>query len=49
VTTLARDRFCCPHVDSPSVFAHVLDAERCGFYLIAPGRALVPRRAAGVV
>jgi GH15 family glucan-1,4-alpha-glucosidase len=30
------DWFCCPRFDSPSVFASLLDAERGGFYRIAP-------------
>ena len=30
------DWFCCPRFDSPSVFAAILDAERGGFYRIAP-------------
>ena len=32
------DWFCCPRFDSPSVFASLLDAERGGFYQIAPDR-----------
>jgi GH15 family glucan-1,4-alpha-glucosidase len=32
------DWFCCPRFDSPSVFASLLDAERGGFYRIAPDR-----------
>jgi GH15 family glucan-1,4-alpha-glucosidase len=32
------DWFCCPRFDSPSVFASVLDAERGGFFRIAPDR-----------
>jgi GH15 family glucan-1,4-alpha-glucosidase len=30
------DWYCCPAFDSPSVFASILDAERGGFYRIAP-------------
>jgi pentatricopeptide repeat protein len=30
------DWFCCPRFDSPSVFASLLDAERGGFFKIAP-------------
>ena len=30
------DWYCCPRFDSPSVFASILDAERGGFYRIAP-------------
>ena len=30
------DWFCCPRFDSPSVFASLLDAERGGYYRIAP-------------
>jgi GH15 family glucan-1,4-alpha-glucosidase len=33
------DWFCCPRFDSPSVFASLLDADRGGFYRIAPDRA----------
>ena len=32
------DWFCCPRFDSPSVFASLLDANRGGFYRIAPDR-----------
>jgi GH15 family glucan-1,4-alpha-glucosidase len=32
------DWFCCPRFDSPSVFASLLDAERGGFFRIAPDR-----------
>ena len=32
------DWFCCPRFDSPSIFASLLDAERGGFYRIAPDR-----------
>jgi GH15 family glucan-1,4-alpha-glucosidase len=32
------DWFCCPRFDSPSLFASLLDAERGGFYRIAPDR-----------
>jgi GH15 family glucan-1,4-alpha-glucosidase len=32
------DWFCCPRFDSPSVFASLLDADRGGFYRIAPDR-----------
>jgi len=32
------DWFCCPRFDSPSVFASLLDADRRGFYRIAPDR-----------
>jgi GH15 family glucan-1,4-alpha-glucosidase len=30
------DWFCCPRFDSPSVFASILDAERGGYFRIAP-------------
>ena len=30
------DWFCCPRFDSPSVFASLLDAERGGYFRIAP-------------
>ena len=30
------DWYCCPSFDSPSVFAALLDAERGGFFRIAP-------------
>src|SRR5437870_13418070 len=30
------DWYCCPSFDSPSVFASILDAERGGYYRIAP-------------
>jgi GH15 family glucan-1,4-alpha-glucosidase len=30
------DWFCCPRFDSPSVFASILDAEKGGFFRIAP-------------
>jgi len=32
------DWFCCPRFDSPSVFGCLLDAERGGYYRIAPDR-----------
>jgi GH15 family glucan-1,4-alpha-glucosidase len=32
------DWFCCPRFDSPSVFASLLDANRGGYYKIAPDR-----------
>jgi GH15 family glucan-1,4-alpha-glucosidase len=32
------DWFCCPHFDSPSVFASILDADRGGYFRIAPDR-----------
>jgi GH15 family glucan-1,4-alpha-glucosidase len=32
------DWFCCPRFDSPSVFGSLLDAERGGYYRIAPDR-----------
>ena len=47
------DWFCCPRFDSPSVFASLLDADRGGFYRIAPDRddyvsqAAVPARHRG--
>jgi GH15 family glucan-1,4-alpha-glucosidase len=31
------DWYCCPRVDSPSVFASLLDADRGGFFRISPG------------
>src|SRR5919206_4116733 len=30
------DWYCCPRVDSPSVFGAILDADRGGYYRIAP-------------
>ena len=30
------DWYCCPHFDSPSVFAAILDRQRGGYYRIAP-------------
>ena len=33
------DWFCCPRFDSPSLFASLLDAERGGYFRIAPDRA----------
>jgi GH15 family glucan-1,4-alpha-glucosidase len=44
------DWYCCPHFDSPSVFAAILDADKGGFFRIAPielasGDATVVRRA----
>jgi GH15 family glucan-1,4-alpha-glucosidase len=30
------DWYCCPHFDSPSVFAAILDADKGGFFRIAP-------------
>ena len=43
------DWYCCPHFDSPSVFAAILDADKGGFYRIAPvehasGDATIVRR-----
>ena len=32
------DWFCCPRFDSPSIFASLLDANRGGYYKIAPDR-----------
>ncbi len=32
------DWFCCPRFDSPSVFASLLDADRGGYFKIAPDR-----------
>jgi GH15 family glucan-1,4-alpha-glucosidase len=32
------DFFCCPRFDSPSVFASLLDAEKGGYFRIAPDR-----------
>jgi GH15 family glucan-1,4-alpha-glucosidase len=32
------DWYCCPRFDSPSVFASLLDAQRGGYYKIAPDR-----------
>ena len=32
------DWFCCPRFDSPSVFASLLDADRGGYFRIAPDR-----------
>jgi GH15 family glucan-1,4-alpha-glucosidase len=32
------DWFCCPRFDSPSVFASLLDADRGGYYKVAPDR-----------
>jgi GH15 family glucan-1,4-alpha-glucosidase len=32
------DWYCCPHFDSPAVFAAILDKERGGYYRIAPAR-----------
>src|SRR5246127_4193408 len=32
----AVDFFCCPRFDSPSVFASLLDAEKGGYFRIAP-------------
>jgi len=32
------DWFCCPRFDSPSIFAALLDADRGGYYRIAPDR-----------
>ena len=32
------DWFCCPRFDSPSVFASLLDAQRGGFFRVAPDR-----------
>jgi GH15 family glucan-1,4-alpha-glucosidase len=30
------DWYCCPHFDSPSVFAAILDADRGGLFRISP-------------
>jgi len=43
------DWYCCPHFDSPSVFAAILDADKGGFFRIAPielasGDATIVRR-----
>ena len=39
------DWFCCPRFDSPSVFASIIDAERGGFFRIAPeGDGIVTRQ-----
>jgi pentatricopeptide repeat protein len=39
VTTDGKiDWFCCPRFDSPSVFASLLDADRGGYFRIAPDR-----------
>src|SRR5260370_2908345 len=32
------DWFCCPRFDSPSIFASLLDADRGGYFRIAPDR-----------
>ena len=32
----AVDFFCCPRFDSPSVFASLLDADKGGYFRIAP-------------
>jgi GH15 family glucan-1,4-alpha-glucosidase len=32
------DWFCCPRFDSPSVFASLLDADKGGYFRIAPDR-----------
>jgi GH15 family glucan-1,4-alpha-glucosidase len=32
------DFFCCPRFDSPSVFASLLDADKGGYFRIAPDR-----------
>jgi GH15 family glucan-1,4-alpha-glucosidase len=36
--------FCCPRFDSPSVFASLLDADRGGFFRIAPDHECVSRQ-----
>jgi GH15 family glucan-1,4-alpha-glucosidase len=43
------DWYCCPHFDSPSVFATILDSDKGGFFRIAPielvsGDATIVRR-----
>src|SRR5580693_963070 len=32
------DWYCCPRFDSPSVFASILDADRGGYFRVAPDR-----------
>jgi GH15 family glucan-1,4-alpha-glucosidase len=36
--------FCCPRFDSPSVFASLLDADRGGFFRVAPDHECVSRQ-----
>jgi GH15 family glucan-1,4-alpha-glucosidase len=38
------DWFCCPRFDSPSVFASLLDADRGGYFRIAPDAECVTRQ-----
>jgi GH15 family glucan-1,4-alpha-glucosidase len=39
------DWYCCPHFDSPSVFAAILDRHRGGYYRIAPaGEGWTPKQ-----
>jgi GH15 family glucan-1,4-alpha-glucosidase len=38
------DWFCCPRFDSPSVFASLLDADKGGYFRIAPDRECVTRQ-----
>ena len=40
------DWYCCPRFDSPSVFASILDADKGGFFRIAPAHADVRHEAA---
>ena len=40
------DWFCCPRFDSPSVFASLLDADKGGYFRIAPGRRRLRHQAA---
>jgi GH15 family glucan-1,4-alpha-glucosidase len=38
------DWYCCPRFDSPSVFASLLDADKGGYFRIAPDRECVTRQ-----
>jgi GH15 family glucan-1,4-alpha-glucosidase len=38
------DWFCCPRFDSPSVFAALLDADKGGYFRIAPDRECISRQ-----